>query len=349
MLRSKSFSKKLLQWYREEDRPMPWKNESNPYLIWISEIILQQTRVEQGWSYYLKFREAFPNVKSLAVAEEDQVLRLWQGLGYYSRARNLHFAAKQIIDKHDGVFPTTYKDLISLKGVGEYTASAILSFAYQQPYAVVDGNVIRLLSRLYGIDEYPSSSIGKTLFRQRATELLDMSNPGKYNQAIMDFGATVCKPAPTCSQCPFQKQCFANLYGLQKNLPKKGSKKSKKSRYFDFYFIEDSSGKIAVRKRNGNDIWRGLYELPYLEHDKDPHEDTPLYSLAKEDNILYERRRQELSHQKIHARFIYTNPQKHELSDLTKNSEWKERNEIRELAFPKIIVGYLTEKGILEY
>lgn len=256
----------LLRWHHHiNTRQMPWKGERNPYLIWLSEIILQQTRVEQGLPYYLRFKEAYPTVQDLAHAPEDAVLRLWQGLGYYSRARNLHATAKVITTEKKGEFPSTYRELLQLKGVGEYTAAAIASFAYGEPRAVVDGNVIRVLSRLFGVDTPFDTAAGKNLFREMAQELIDPHEPAAYNQAIMDFGATVCTPRqPDCAHCPFQKDCFALQHQLQESLPLRQKKPMVRNRYF-YYLIDSNYRGLLMKKRPEGDIWAGLYDLPLLE------------------------------------------------------------------------------------
>lgn len=228
-----NFSRKLIDWYRENGRDLPWRRTKNPYLIWISEIILQQTRVVQGYDYYQRFVARFPDVFALAAADEDEVMKYWQGLGYYSRARNLHAAARRMAEA--GGFPVTYTGVRALKGVGEYTAAAICSFAYGMPYAVVDGNVYRVLSRWLGIDTPIDSAEGKKLFVRVADELLDRERPGLYNQAIMDFGALQCTPvAPDCLFCPLNDSCVARLKGIAGSLPVKQHKTKVTNRYFNY-------------------------------------------------------------------------------------------------------------------
>ena len=254
-----TFSSVLIQWYLANKRDLPWRNTQDPYLIWISEIILQQTRVAQGLDYYLRFVQRFPTVAALAAAPEDEVLKLWQGLGYYSRARNLHAAAKSM----GGVFPTAYKDVLALKGVGEYTAAAICSFAYRMPYAVVDGNVYRVLSRVYGIHTPVDSSSGKKEFAALAQKLLDKTRPDLFNQAIMEFGALQCVPAGAdCSRCPFVKRCKAYAANQVEQLPVKALKTQIKERYFTYIYVEQG-GYTWLKKRPSGDVWQGLYE-PFL-------------------------------------------------------------------------------------
>ncbi|MFV0547079.1 MAG: A/G-specific adenine glycosylase [Bacteroides sp.] len=255
------FSKVLIDWYKENGRRLPWRELSDPYLIWISEIILQQTQVKQGYDYYLRFVERFPDVTTLASASEDEVMKYWQGLGYYSRARNLHAAAKSM----NGVFPTDYKGVLALKGVGDYTAAAICSFAYGMPYAVVDGNVYRVLSRYLGIDTPIDSTPGKKLFAATAQELLDQKHPDSYNQAIMDFGALQCTPkSPDCIRCPLADSCAALATGTVNVLPVKQHKTKTTNRYFNYIYVR-MGAHTFLQKRSGNDIWKNLFEFPLVE------------------------------------------------------------------------------------
>ena len=257
----KEFARLLIEWYHEHKRDLPWRNTNDPYLIWISEIILQQTRVAQGYAYYQRFIERFPNLESLAASEENEVLKYWQGLGYYSRARNLHQAAISV----NGVFPVKYEDILKLKGVGTYTAAAICSFAYNQPHAVVDGNVYRVLSRFFGINEPIDSGKGKKIFASLAHDLLDKIQPALYNQAIMDFGALQCTPlSPDCTVCPFKNRCFAFNHNMVSSLPIKQNKTKTSERFFYYLLIRDN-GNIYLNKRTENDIWKNLYELPLIE------------------------------------------------------------------------------------
>lgn len=260
-------SNELIKWYDYNKRELPWRETKDPYRIWISEIILQQTRVIQGYEYYIRFIDTFPDVVSLANAEEEEVLKLWQGLGYYSRARNLHAAAKTVATLHNGIFPTEYKDVLALKGIGEYTAAAITSFAYNLPYAVVDGNVFRFLSRLFGIDTPIDTTQGKKEFTNLATELLNKKNPGAHNQAIMEFGALQCTPtSPKCNECPLVDICIAYSQNTITKLPVKQGKTKVKERFFNYLDIRYGSN-IYLNKRIGNDIWKNLYELPLIETD----------------------------------------------------------------------------------
>ena len=263
------FSIVLEKWYEQNGRyDLPWRKVTDPYLIWISEIILQQTRVAQGYEYYQRFINRFPDVFALASADEDEVLKLWQGLGYYSRARNLHSSAQTIAQL--GNFPTTYEEVRKLKGIGDYTASAICSFAYHQPYAVVDGNVFRVLSRIFGIDTPIDSNNGKKVFASLANDLLDKDKPHLFNSAIMDFGALQCTPkSPFCNTCPFADTCFARMNHTVPHYPVKGKKTAVVNRFFVYIYIQ-TEHQLLLHRRGKGDIWQGLYE-PYLfEFEKEP-------------------------------------------------------------------------------
>lgn len=258
------FALAIKGWYRLHRRHLPWRETTDPYKIWISEIILQQTRVVQGHDYFLRFVERFPTVRDLAEAPEDEVLKLWQGLGYYSRARNLHASARMVMEE-GGVFPVEYEDVRRLKGVGDYTAAAICSFAYGRPYAVVDGNVCRVLSRWLGIDVPIDTARGKKIFATVAQELLDKEAPSLYNQAIMDFGALQCVPqAPDCPSCPLRDSCVARKEKRVTELPVKQHKTRVIDRYFNYIYVR-AGAFTFIRRRNSDDIWRGLYEFPLLE------------------------------------------------------------------------------------
>ncbi len=262
------FSNVLINWYLKNNRQLPWRKTKNPYHIWLSEIMLQQTRVVQGLPYYLRFTEAFPTVFDLANAEESYVLKLWQGLGYYSRARNLHFTAKYVANELHGEFPGNYKDLLKLKGVGDYTASAIASICYNEPTAVVDGNVYRVLSRYYGIDTPINSTKGIKDFKALAQQIIDKENIGAYNQAIMDFGALQCKPkSPNCNECPLADSCVALAKNRVDALPVKEKKLKIKKRYFN-YLVVEHKGETILNKREGKGIWEGLFEFPLIETNK---------------------------------------------------------------------------------
>lgn len=258
------FSRTIIEWYGVNKRELPWRESADPYRIWISEIILQQTRVAQGYDYFVRFVGRFPDVKALAEAEEDEVMKFWQGLGYYSRARNLHAAARSM----GGVFPKTYAEVLALKGVGEYTAAAVCSFAYGMPYAVVDGNVYRVLSRYFGIETPIDSTEGKKLFAALAQEMLDRGRPADYNQGIMDFGAMQCTPqSPDCSCCPLAEGCVALRKGMVAKLPVKQHRTKTTNRFFNYIYVR-AGACTFINKRTGEDIWKNLFELPMIETER---------------------------------------------------------------------------------
>lgn len=302
------FSQKILTWYGTGRRELPWRDIRDPYRIWISEIILQQTRVAQGYDYYLRFIDRFPTVEALAEAEEDEVLRLWQGLGYYSRARNLHAAARSIAAA--GRFPDTYEGVRALKGVGDYTAAAICSFAYGLPHAVVDGNVYRVLARHFGIDTPIDSTAGKKTFAQLAQLLLPSAAPGLYNQALMDFGALQCVPlSPRCEVCPLSESCMAWAEGRVAQLPVKSKRTAVSERHFVYVYAR-SAGNIWLRRRPSGDIWQGLYEPPLAEFDHRPCEEelsthpllAPMTAVAPL-HLVRQGVKHVLTHRRIYADF----------------------------------------------
>jgi len=303
-------SDKLISWYKKNKRDLPWRNISDPYKIWLSEIILQQTQVIQGLNYYLKFTETFPTVVDLANAPEDKVMRLWQGLGYYSRARNLHAAAKAIKLNHKGKFPTTYESIKELKGVGDYTSAAIASFAYNLPHAVVDGNVYRVLSRLFNIDTSINSTQGKKDFQLLADELLNKKQPALHNSAIMEFGALWCRPQnPKCEDCPLQAQCLAFQNKTVAQLPVKDKKIKIKNRYLN-YFVFNYKNNVYIQKRTEKDIWQNLYEFYLIETDKaEPADEMlkhkELKRIAKSFKVdsVVTTKKHILSHQHLYATF----------------------------------------------
>lgn len=307
-------SDKLIAWYKKNRRDLPWRNITDPYKIWLSEIILQQTQVVQGLNYYIKFTETFPTVVDLANAPEDQVMRLWQGLGYYSRARNLHAAAKTIKLNHKGKFPSTYESIKELKGVGDYTAAAVASFAFNLPYAVVDGNVYRVLSRLFNIDTPINSTQGKKDFQLLANELLNHKQPGLHNSAMMEFGALWCKPQnPKCEDCPLQAQCIAFQNKTVAALPVKDKKIKIKNRYLN-YFVFNYKNNVYIQKRTEKDIWQNLYEFYLIETDVP----TDAKLLLKDKNLktftqklevlsVTSTKKHVLSHQHLYATFYEIN------------------------------------------
>lgn len=346
-----------MTWFASHHRPMPWKGEKNPYFIWLSEIILQQTRVEQGLPYFLKFKENYPTITDLANAPEDEVMRMWQGLGYYSRARNLHFTAKYIAYDLNGQFPKTYTEILKLKGVGTYTAAAISSFAYDLPHAVVDGNVYRVLSRYFGIETPIDSTIGKKEFTKLAYELLDKKHPADYNQAIMDFGATQCTPKnPNCKNCPFSKKCIG--LNTQKNdiLPIKTKKIKKKERFFHYLLINYDNS-VYLQKRMQKDIWQNLYQFPMLEVDKMLNvielQNATFWkknvgNLAKNPPIISKTYKQILTHQKIWATFYEIEIKTELEKKLVENEGYilVAKTDLDKFGFPKIIDLFLKEKTL---
>lgn len=264
-----SFSQKILKWYGEHKRELPWRATKDPYKIWLSEIMLQQTRVAQGTPYYHKFLEAFPTVQDLANAKEEKVLKLWQGLGYYSRARNLHATAKMVVDTYDGNFPDTYKGLKNLKGVGDYTASAIASICFDLPEPVVDGNVYRVLSRYFGVDLPINSTEGIKYFKDLARKVMSSENIRDYNQGIMEFGAIQCAPKkPYCLLCPLNDSCVALQENKVSSLPVKLNKTKIKNRYFNYLVFLDNGKRTLIEQRKGKGIWQNLYQFPLLESEK---------------------------------------------------------------------------------
>ena len=280
-----NFSKTIIGWYSVNKRDLPWRKTLNPYHIWLSEIILQQTQVKQGLPYYEAFVAHYPSVFHLASAQESEVLKLWQGLGYYSRARNLHATAQYVAKELNGEFPKSYKGLLKLKGVGDYTASAIASICYNEAVAVVDGNVYRVLSRYFGIDTPINSSKGAKVFKTMAQELLDKRNPAEFNQAVMEFGATQCRPKnPICASCPFQNHCVALRKGKINELPVKNKKAKAKRQYFNFLVFLSEDGKTILQKRHGKGIWQNLYQFPLVETNKDY--DAKLFRSLIEDHEL---------------------------------------------------------------
>jgi A/G-specific adenine glycosylase len=297
------FTNQLLRWYPDNSRDLPWRTTKDPYIIWLSEIILQQTRVAQGLPYFSLFLEKFPTVHDLASASEEEILRCWQGLGYYSRARNLHACAKYIVDKYGGTFPSTYQELLTLRGVGPYTAAAIASFAFGHKVAVVDGNVFRVLSRFFGVEDDIGSNNGRKVFDKLANQLIPESAPDVYNQAIMEFGALQCVPKnPDCNRCPLKTECFALSLGAVTQFPVKAGKTKTRKRYFQYFHIR-CGNEVVINKRTGNDIWMGLVDFPLVEHAEEPDFHPDLNSIV-----------QELRGLNPIVNFPYTNPYKHILT-----------------------------------
>ncbi|WP_420401124.1 A/G-specific adenine glycosylase [Flagellimonas sp.] len=307
-----SFSRKILDWYQVHKRDLPWRSTTDPYKIWLSEIMLQQTRVAQGMPYYHKFLENFPTVQDLANASEEKVLKLWQGLGYYSRARNLHATAKMVVDDHKGNFPDTYKGLKALKGVGDYTASAIASICFDIPEPVVDGNVYRVLSRYFGVDLAINSTQGVKYFKDLAREVMDVNNIRDYNQGIMEFGAMQCAPKnPYCEGCPLNESCVALKENKVFRLPIKINKTKVRQRYFNYLVYLDGDKRTILEQRQGKGIWQNLYQFPLLETEDlvEHNELTQILNGKLKDAAntvtLYNKEPivHKLSHQHLHTRF----------------------------------------------
>lgn len=347
------FTLQLEKWNKQHNkRQMPWKGEKDPYKIWLSEIILQQTRVEQGLEYYNRFVKTFPTIKHLAKASETKVFKLWEGLGYYTRCKNLIATAKYIAGELKGKFPDKYDDILALKGIGPYTAAAIGSFAFNLPHAVVDGNVFRVLSRFFGIDIAIDSIEGKKIFTHLAQELLDKKQPGIYNQALMDFGAVICKPqSPLCKECPLKNKCFAKQHEMIGRLPVKEKSIIKKNRWF-YYIIAKYKNKIYVRKREAGDIWENLYEFILKEATSElsvkelfkSADIKKLFGAGKpEVQTISKPYKQLLTHQVIVGQFI-TIELKKPLS--LKDYELVDEDEMEHLPFPKFITHYLKDKNV---
>lgn len=343
-------SEGLYKWHRTIERNMPWKETKDPYKIWVSEIILQQTRVDQGTDYYIRFIKAFPKIKDLAEASIENVLIVWQGLGYYSRARNMHHAAKTIIQDYKGQFPSEFKHIIKLKGIGPYTAAAISSFAFNQAYAVLDGNVIRVLSRIFDLDNDYSTTKGIKYFRKKAEQLLDTSNAASYNQAIMDFGALVCTPkTPNCQSCVFSNHCLSFARNTIKLRPFKTKANGVKHRKICYYLIQKDH-KIIVQQRTDKDIWRKLYELPRNEEFLSTRTSKQHIKFVKKtlgiqvqmvSETPFEQLIHKLSHQQLQISFI-------EMELITKDRPndrlWIDFDEIDQYPFPNPIRQYLLRK-----
>jgi A/G-specific adenine glycosylase len=342
------FTLEIYKWYNINKRDLPWRESSDPYKIWISEIILQQTKVAQGMSYYSRFVEQFPTVFDLANASEDTVLKLWQGLGYYSRARNLHFTAKFIASNYNGIFPKDFQTILSLKGIGNYTAAAIASIAFNLPYAAVDGNVNRVISRYYGISTPVDSGKGKSEIQKIANELISVKNPGFHNQALMEFGALQCLPkSPDCNSCSLQETCYAVKNNLTDRIPVKEKKIKQRTRFFYYYLIE-SKNSILLEKRTGKDIWENLHQFPLIESNSEFSEneilnlEIPVSTLINANfKSISERVKHVLSHQIIHARFIHIEVEGFNLKD--SNIIRVNKKDIYKFAVPRLLEKYLKE------
>lgn len=346
----KTFSSILLQWYAVNNRSLPWVGIKDPYKIWLSEIIMQQTRVEQGTKYYITLTKRFPTVFKLANCSEDELMKLWEGLGYYSRARNMHSTAKKIVQEYKGIFPCDFEELKKLKGIGHYTASAIASYAFNKPYAVLDTNVFRVLSRIFGIRDAIHSAEGKKKFIALAQKLLDKKNSAAYNQALMDFGGSVCKPLPVCAICPFNTYCYAYKNDLIKLFPVKETKEKKKTRYFHYLVIQ-SGNNIIIQKRTEKDIWKNLYQFPVAENKKMFSSkalmntgaikkifDKTHISQIKESRIFL----QQLTHQTIKAKFFSLLVNDVSVFHIP-GAINMQKKQLKKLAFPGIIRDFLRE------
>lgn len=349
------FSIKILTWYKHNKRDLPWRGISDPYKVWISEIILQQTRIDQGISYYYNFIKRFPNIESLASATEDEVLKIWQGLGYYSRARNLFFGAKQILNNFNGIFPDQSKNLKKIKGIGEYTAAAISSIVYNEKIAAIDGNVYRVLSRCFGIETPIDTTEGQKQFKILANQLIDQKNPGDFNQAVMEFGALHCKPKnPDCTSCIFKNECQAFLTNTINVLPVKSKKTKQRNRYFN-YLVINHNNSLIFKKRTKNDIWKNLFDFPLIETTKK----TSIEKLSKSTQWNKMFNSQEISlnkvskeylhiltHQRIYVRFIHISLKSEKI--LPSDFISIDKKNTFELAVPKIIEKYMSENILIE-
>ena len=353
------FSKKIVEWYAASHRDLPWRNTQDPYKIWLSEIILQQTRVAQGLPYYKRFIQNYPNVKSLAEANEREVLRLWQGLGYYTRARNLHSCAQKVSADLNRKFPRSWEELRKLPGIGDYTAAAIASFAFDQKVAVVDGNVYRVLARIFGIDKDITSTTGKKSFFELANQLIPDDQPGLYNQAIMEFGAMHCLPQnPRCVGCPFCKGCFAFQHEAQGLLPVKRKKKAVSRRYF-YYFIFRMGNKILMTRRIQKDIWNGLFDFPLLEEKRSVPVARVLEKIFQSGSNIQQvltnaivsiDYKHVLTHQTIYARFVeidWPTGKRLPFALLSDDGAWYLTRQLEKLPKPRLITRYLEDRGIL--
>jgi A/G-specific adenine glycosylase len=341
----------LGQWYAIQKRDLPWRKTSSPYLVWLSEVILQQTRVAQGLDYYLRFTTRYPRIEDMANAPLDDVLKLWQGLGYYTRARNMHETAKFIVNNLNGVFPDSFGSLLKLRGIGKYTAAAIASISFKEPVAVVDGNVFRVLARFYGIHEPINTTRGRTFFEKRAAGILDRANPDIHNQAMMELGALVCVPrSPRCEDCPLEKECVARSRGIISLLPLKADKKKQRIRYFNYIFLHHGA-LTWLSKRTGKDIWHSLYEFPLFETAV-PVTREELYALpgwndligASEFSIIGspQKYRHQLTHQTLHCTF-YNIEVKEPLADFQKSLFKTEIGNLGHYPVPRLIENYLAD------
>lgn len=345
-----NFTQEVVSWYRLNKRDLPWRETRDPYIIWLSEIIMQQTRVEQGMPYFMRFAENYPTVADFAMATEDEILKHWQGLGYYSRGRNMHHTAQMVMENHAGYFPSSYDELLKLKGVGEYTAAAISSFSANEAKAVVDGNVFRLLSRYFGIDTPINSTAGKKEFSTLANQVLDKADPGTYNQAVMEFGSLQCKPVkPDCSICPLQPGCVAYQSNRVDILPVKLKSKPVRERYFNF-IVAMQDQRVLICKRGPKDIWQNLYQLPLFETElpvipasliREP-DFTRVFGENVKIKTVSQPIRHLLSHQRLTAQFIeITGYQDQEIAE--NGLFYADSTDLSTLAQPKLIFEFLEK------
>lgn len=350
------FSNKIINWYQKNKRDLPWRNTKDPYFIWLSEIILQQTRVDQGMAYYHKFVQNFPTINDLAKSDTEKVMKLWQGLGYYSRARNLHATANSVAKNYKGKFPTDYNEILGLKGIGEYTAAAIASFAFDKPHAVVDGNVYRVLSRVFGVETPIDSTLGKKEFNSLANELLNKKNPALHNQSIMEFGAIQCKPvSPDCNSCVLNTMCFAYSKKVVAELPIKAKKTKVRNRYFNYIVLHDKQS-VFIKKRTDKDVWINLYDFPLVETDLELTEEQflksenwktfspnfPKYTIQSV-SVNY---KHILSHQKIYARFWKLNCSSLSKKTIIDGSILIAKIDIQKYPVSRLIEKYLEENTL---
>lgn len=345
----KTFSSKLLSWYEIHKRDLPWRNTNDPYKIWLSEIILQQTRVAQGLPYYEKFTQNYPTVQDLANSPEDKVLHLWEGLGYYSRARNLHYTAKKITSEFKGIFPKSYDEIIQLKGIGPYTAAAISSFAFNEVKPVIDGNVARVISRIFGVLGPGDSTEFKKQVNNWVNQLIDPHNPAGFNQAIMEFGAIQCTPAqPLCDNCIFKQDCFAFQTEMVESLPEKKKKIKRRNRYFEYIFFEYQD-LVFLKKRDEKDIWGGLYEPVLIEKEDKSNENEQVKEILSRFNLkknqvtelkIEDYKKHILSHQDLYIRFWYI-----KLKQLPTISNYEPISirELNKLGMPIVIKNFITK------
>jgi A/G-specific adenine glycosylase len=341
-----NFNDDLLRWYQANKRTLPWRDTTDAYVIWLSEIILQQTRVEQGIPYFYRFLEKYPDVGSFAAAGEDDILKLWQGLGYYSRGRNMLKTARMVQEHHNGIFPNSYETLLKLKGIGEYTAAAIASFSANEARAVVDGNVYRVLARYFGIAEPINNPAGKKIFQATADDLLNKQSPGLHNQAMMEFGAMLCKPKnPACGTCPVREGCYAFLHNAVNSLPVKLNKLKIRERYFNYFLVTDGHN-LLMNRRSDQDIWANMYDMPLVETASMLPPDE-LFALPEIKEYfgndikieeIFPVKKHVLTHQRLYVRFI-----KLQNTPLKLKDQWFDTglDDLKNLAMPKVIFIFI--------